>query len=84
MRCERRSSHKNKQRAAVSGGVTSPGHAHLGIASEESIRDGDVDVKRQRLQDAGLHGDELLPFVCIVTNVQEVVDARRAVLLRDG
>jgi len=57
-------------------------HTHLGIASEKPVRDGDVDVKRQRLQDAGLHGDELLPFVCIVANVKEVVETRRAALLQ--
>lgn len=55
---------------------------HLGIASEEAVRDGDVDVKPQRLQDVGLHGDQLLPLVRVVANVEEVVDAGRTALLQ--
>lgn len=58
-------------------------HTHLGIAPEEAIWDGDVDVERQRLQDAGLGGDELLSLVCVVANVKEVVDTRRAALLQE-
>lgn len=56
---------------------------HLGVASEEAVRDGNVDVERQRLQDVGLHGDELLPLVGVVTDVEEVVHTRRGALLRD-
>lgn len=55
---------------------------HLGVASEEAVRDGDVDVKPQRLQDAGLHGDQLLPLVRVVANVEEVVDTGRTALLQ--
>lgn len=54
---------------------------HPGVASEEPIRDGNVDVKRKRLQNAGLHVDELLPFVRIVTNVKEIFNSRWAALL---
>lgn len=58
-------------------------HTHLGIAPEEAIWDGDVDVKGQRLQDAGLGGNELLFLVCIVANIKEVVDTRWAALLQE-
>lgn len=55
---------------------------HLGVAAEEAIRDGDVDVEGQRLQDADLRGEQLLLLVRVVANVQEVVDARRTALLQ--
>lgn len=64
-------------RAAAGGG------AYLSVAPEESVRDGDVDVKHQRLQHAGLRGDKLLPPVGVVADVQEVLHAGRAALLRD-
>ena len=66
------------QRTAVSCQVL----AHLGVASEEAVRDGDVDVEGQRLQDVRLHGDDLLTLVGVVADVEEVVDARRTALLQ--
>lgn len=59
-------------------------HTHLGIAPEEAIGDGDVDVKGQCLQDAGLCGDKLLPLVCIVADIKEVVDTGRTALLQEN
>lgn len=58
------------------------GEAYLSVAPEEPVRDGDVDVKNQRLQHAGLRGDKLLPLVGVIADVQEVLRARRAALLR--
>lgn len=57
-------------------------NTHLGISSEEAIRDWNVDVKRQRLQDAGLHGDELLLLVRIITDIKEIVNTGRGALLQ--
>lgn len=59
------------------------GGAYLRVAPEEAVRDGDVDVEGQRLQDAGLHGDELLPGVGVIADIQEVLHAGWAALLRD-
>lgn len=56
---------------------------NLSIAPEEAIRYGDVNVKGERLQDAGLHGDKLLLLVCIITNIKEVIDTRWAALLQE-
>lgn len=57
---------------------------YLGVAAEEAVRDGDVDVEGQRLQDADLRGEQLLLLVGVVADVQEVVDARRTALLPGG
>lgn len=57
-------------------------HTHLGVAPEEAIGDGDVDVEGQRLQDAGLRGDKLLLLVCIIANIKEVFNARWTALLQ--
>lgn len=59
------------------------GGSYLSIAPEEAVRDGDVDVKDQRLQHAGLCGDKLLPLVRVIADIQEVLHAGRAALLRD-
>lgn len=64
-------------------GLRRGGGAYLSVAPEESVRDGDVDVKSQRLQHAGLRGDKLLPLVGVVADVQEVLHAGWAALLRD-
>lgn len=55
---------------------------HPGVASEEPIRNGNVDVERQRFQDVGFHVDELAPFVSVVADVEEILDGGRAALLQ--
>lgn len=69
----------NIQSGTLNGAVCS---GNLGIAAEEAVRDGDVDVEGQRLQDADLRGEQLLLLVGVVANVQEVVDTRRTALLQ--
>lgn len=65
------------------GGEEGGGGSYLSVAAQESVRDGDVDVKHQRLQHAGLGGDKLLPPVGVVADVEEVLHAGGAALLRD-
>lgn len=76
-------SHSGEQQSQARHSERRPGLlTHLGVAAEEAIRDGDVDVEGQRLQDADLRGEQLLLPVRVVANVQEVVDAGRIALLR--
>ena len=79
-RAQTRPSHPDKTRSSKLSASRSD--THLGVASEEAVRDGDVDVKPQRLQDVGLHGDQLLPLVRVVADVEEVVDTGRTALLQ--
>lgn len=79
------------QRPQEAKGRDSRGKAHgaalltyLGVAPQEAIRDGDVDVEGQRLQDSDLGGQQLLLLVGVVADVEEVVDAGGTALLRRG
>lgn len=65
----------------VAGGERCP---HLGKTPQEAVGDGDVDVEVEGAEDALLHGNQLLPLVGIVADVEEVVHARRALLLERG
>lgn len=65
----------------VAGGERCP---HLGKTPQEAVGDGDVDVEVEGAEDALLHGNQLLPLVGIVADVEEVVHARWALLLERG
>ena len=49
---------------------------YFSVSSKESVRDGNVDVERQRSKQLLFHLNQLLLLICIVTNVQEIIKTR--------